>query len=71
MLETTRIQPPIEIAAAGDNVLRGTAHGILLVVVRDTDDVLSIVKSPTVLFKEEFVFQFGRSSKGVKTIIEK
>ena len=30
MLEYKRIEPPIEITAASDNVLRGTAQGILL-----------------------------------------
>ena len=38
MQEYTRIEPPMEITAAGNNVLRGTAQGILLVVVRGTDD---------------------------------
>ena len=32
MLEYTRIEPPLEIPVAGDNVLRGSAQGILLVV---------------------------------------
>ena len=49
MLEYKRIELPMEIKAAGDNVLRGTAQGILLVVVRGTDDVLSTVKLPIVL----------------------
>ena len=49
MLEFTRIEPPMEITAAGDNVLRGTAQGILLVVVRGTDNVLRTVKLPMVL----------------------
>ena len=30
MLEYPRIEPPIDITAAGENVLRGTAQGILL-----------------------------------------
>ena len=30
MLEYKRIEPPMEITAASDNVLRGTAQGILL-----------------------------------------
>ena len=34
----------MEIRAARDNVLRGTEQGILLVVVRSTDDVLKTVK---------------------------
>ena len=38
MLECTTIEPPVEIRAVGDDVLRGTAQGILLVVVRGTDE---------------------------------
>ena len=51
MLQYTRIEPPMEIRAAGDNVLRVTAQGILLVVVRGTDDVLRRVKLPIVLVR--------------------
>ena len=47
MFECTRIEPPIEIIAARDNVLRGTAQSILLA--RGTDDVLKTVKLPIVL----------------------
>ena len=36
----------MEIRAAGDNLLHGNAQGILLVVVRCTDDVLRTVKLP-------------------------
>ena len=36
--EYTRIEPPTVITTAGNNVLRGTAQGILLAVVRGTDD---------------------------------
>ena len=43
MLEYTRIESPMEIRVAGDNVLRGTAQGIISVVVRGTDDVLRTV----------------------------
>ena len=39
----------MEIRAAGDNMLHGTAQGILLVVVRGTDDVLRKVELPIVL----------------------
>ena len=49
MLEYTTIEPPMEIRAAGDSVLRGTAQGILLVVVRGIDDVLWAVKLSIVL----------------------
>ena len=44
MLEYTKIEPPMEITAAGNNVLRGTAQCILLVVVRGTDGALRTVK---------------------------
>ena len=50
------------ITAAGDNVPRGTAHSIVIVVVRGTNEISRIFKLPTV-FKDEFIFQFGRSSK--------
>ena len=65
MLEYTSIELPVEIAAAGHNVLRGTAQNILLVVVRGTDNVLRTVKMPKVLasFKMKHILHFGRSSK--------
>ena len=47
--ECTRIKPPMEITVAGNNVLRGTAQGILLVVVRGTYDAFGTVKLPIVL----------------------
>ena len=46
MQEYTRVEPPMGIIAAGNNVLRGTAQGILLVVVRGADDALRTVKLP-------------------------
>ena len=46
MHEYTRIKPPMVITTAGNNMLRGTAQGILLVVVRGRDDGLRIVKLP-------------------------
>ena len=51
MLEYTKIEPPIEITATGNDVLRGTAQGILLLLVEvgGTDDVLKTVKLPFVL----------------------
>ena len=73
MLEHTRIEPPMEIRAAGDNVLRGTAQGILLVVVRGTDEVLRTVKLPIVLVTSSKMNLFSSSvatQKGVKTTIE-
>ena len=44
MLEYTKIEPPMEITTSGNNVLRGTAQGILLVVARGTDGALRTVK---------------------------
>ena len=49
MLEYAKIEPPMEITAAGNNVLRGTAQCILLVVVRGTDGALRAVKLSIVL----------------------
>ena len=71
-LEYTRIKSPMEVRAAGDNVLRGTAQGILLVVVRVTDDVLRTVKLPIVLVpgrKRKIFSTSAAAQKGVKTII--
>ena len=49
MQEYTRIEPPMEMTAGGNNVLRGTAQGILLVVVRGTGDAVRTVKLPIVV----------------------
>ena len=50
MLDYTEINPPMKIKAAGHTTLFGTAQGILLVLVRDTQDVCRTVKLPIVLF---------------------
>ena len=74
MLEYTTVEPPKEIRAAGDNVLHGTAQGILLVVARGTDDVLTTVKLPVVLvpgLKRNLFSTSDAAQKGVKKIIEK
>ena len=74
MLEYTRIEPPMEIRAAGDNVLRGTAQGILPVIVCGTDDVLRTVKLPIVLepgLKRNLSSISAVAQKGVKISIEK
>ena len=73
MQEYTRIEPPIEIIAAGNNVLRGTAQGILLVVVRGTDDALRTVKLAIVLvpgLKRNIFSSSAAAKKGVKIITE-
>ena len=74
MLEYTRIAPPMKITAARDNFLHGTAVGILLVVVRGTDDVLRTVKFPIVLvpvLKRNLFYSSTEFQKCVKTTIEK
>ena len=73
MQEHTRIEPPMKITTAGNNVLRGTAQGILLAVVRGTDDALRTVKLPTVLvpgLKRNIFSSSAAVKKGVKAIIE-
>ena len=49
MMDYTEINPLLEIKAAGDNVLYGTAQRILLVLVRNTHAVCRKVKLPVVL----------------------
>ena len=44
MLDYTEILPPMEIKAAGHNILLSTAQDILLVLVRDTQDLCRTVK---------------------------
>ena len=63
----------MEIRAAGDSVLRGTPQGILLVVVRVTDDFLKTVKLSIVLVPSLEMNSFSSSVaalKSVKTNIE-
>ena len=76
ILKYTRMEPSMEITATGDNVLRGTAQSILLliVVVRGTDDVLRTVKLPLVLLpglKRNLLSSSAAAQTSVKTIIEK
>ena len=73
MLEYTRLEPLIEIRATGDNILRRPAQGSLLVVVRNTEDVLRMVRLPIVLvsgLKRNLSFILAAAQKGVKTVIE-
>ena len=58
MLEYTKIEPPMKVRAAWDNVLRGTAQGILLVDARGTDDILTTVKLPTVVVVHALKWNF-------------
>ena len=72
MLEYTRIEPPMEIRTAGATRY-GTAQGILLVVVRGTDDVLKTVKLLIVLvpgLKRDMFSSLAGAKKSVNTIIE-
>ena len=73
MLEYTRIEPLMEIRAAGNNVLLALAGSVLLLVVRDTDDflrtiILLIVLVPGV--KRCLLSSSVTTQKGVQTIIE-
>ena len=49
MLDYSEINLSMEIKAAGNNILYGTAQGILLLLVRHTHDVCGKVKLPIVL----------------------
>ena len=63
----------MEIKTAGNNMLRGTTQGILLVVERGTDDTLRTVQLPIVLVAglERILFPSSAAAKnGVKTVIE-
>ena len=75
MQEFTRLEPLMNITTAGNNVLRGTTQGMLLVVVRGTDDALRTVKLPITLvpglkIKIYSPVRLQQRKKGVKTIIE-
>ena len=73
MQEYTRIEPPMEIKTAVNNMLRGTTQDILLVVVRGTDDALRAVKLPIVVvpgLKRNLFSSTVAAKKGVKTSIE-
>ena len=64
----------MEVRATGDNVLRGTAQDILLVVVRGTDNVLRTVKLPMVLvpgLKRNIFSTSAAAQKSVKMIAAK
>ena len=63
----------MEITATGNNVLHGTAQGILLVVVRGTSDALRTVKLPMLLvpgLQRNLFSSLAAAKKGIKTIIE-
>ena len=49
MLDNTEINPPMEAKATGHSTLFGTAQDIILVLVRDTQDVCRAVHLPIVL----------------------
>ena len=74
MMDYTEINPTMEIKAAGHNTLFGTAQGILLVLVRDTQDACVTVKLPIVLVPGlgRKLFSIALAvQKGVKTIFTK
>ena len=72
ILKYTRIESPMENRATGDNVLYGTAQGILLVAVRGTGHILKTVKLPIVLVPglRNIFSSSAAAQKGVNTIIE-
>ena len=73
MLKYTKIKPLVKIRAAVDNVLQGTAQGILQAVVRGRDDVLRTVKLLIVLvpgLKGNLFLSSAAAQKCGKTIIE-
>ena len=64
------MNPPMEIEAAGGNILYGTPQGVLLVLVRDTQDVcrkaqFSIVFVPGL---KNIFSSVAAGQKGVKTV---
>ena len=72
MLEYARIKLPIKKRAAGDNILHDTAHVILLVIVRGTDNVSRKIKSTIVSvpgLKKNIFYSLVTAKKGVKTTI--
>ena len=74
MLEYIRIEPPMEIRAAGNNVLLAPAGSILLLVVRHTNDFLRTIMLLIVLVpgvKRYLLSISVTAQKGVQTIIEK
>ena len=74
MQDYTKINPPMEIEAAGHNNLFGIAQGTLLVVVRDTQDVCRTVKLPIVLVPglgRNLFSTVSAAQKGVKSIFTK
>ena len=65
----------MEIRAAGDNTLYGTAQGILLVLVRDTEDVNRKAKLTIIVLvqwlKKNMFSALAAVQKGVKVVIAK
>ena len=72
--DNIEINPPMEIKAAGHNTLFGTAQGILLVAVRDKQDVCGTVKLTIVLVAglgRNMFFTALATQKCIKTIFTK
>ena len=71
---TNKISPPMEIKASGDNILYGTAQGIILALVRDIDNVCRRVKLSIVVvpgLKKNLFSSAATAQKDVKTGINK
>ena len=68
-----KISPPMEIKASGDNILYGTAQGIILVLVRDIDNVCRRVKLSIVVVpgSKNLFSSAATAQKDMKTGINK
>ena len=69
-----KISPPMEIKASGDNILYGTVQGIILVLVRDIDNVCRRVKLSIVVVpgsKKNPFSSAATAQKDMKTGINK
>ena len=71
MLEYTEMNPPMKIKAAGHNNFFGAAQGIVLVLVRNTQDVFRTIKLPIVLVPGLGIHFFLQQKKSVKNMFTK
>ena len=68
----TKIDPTVEIEGAGDNILYRTSQGVLLVFVRDMDDICRKINFPVVRvpgLKGNLLSSVAAAQKDVKTVI--
>ena len=73
-MDYTEINPPTKIKKTGDGTLLGTAQGILLVLVRDTQDVCRAVKLSVVYvpgLKINLFSNVAAAQKGLKVVFTK